>query len=905
MISLRPTRAGATSGTPTARLAVAVPLLAALVAVTAALPPATAAEATAQPEADTSRWLPLGSFRGTASSDLAQEAKNYLFGVEQDGDLYRDLGNLSLGLGYSSDDFNLKWDNSFLRQVEPWHQELPLGETLTAGDLSSFVDVQGTISRVRLSYGVPTDLTGDFGVGVNAERGWTLTLARARKPLVFGERPLEEVLAERDVDHLRELIQRPPWRERDLIDLTAVGVANLARRIAQGVSTSADTERGTIFYENAADPIRLMTDVGIPLPFGMFTAGDPRMAVGDRARQITFVSLSPITGGIGEFGLAFGYEAFSRFLRETTIVKEADNHVLVSVRHARMRGHELTPLRFRPEVRLLSIIGLGYTFFDSFLSRGGTASSGLAYRIDLSDPQGRRAFEALLDEGIDIRYRPLQVAADRGEGAELLAQEVRRGSRRGRVLRIRLFSPFSFLDTKTAFSDEVRVGEVEFREMGVARIRRLRKRIGRNRDWQKQFLVSSQGSLGADGEAPAGGGPPIAVTLLTGFRNQRADGVEVRRQANLLIHSLGAHPVLEALAAVDEDEQSDFFASLRVSLGREQLIPLRDVEENRVWTELAEILLGPDHAGAWATAAERSLWKKRRHRRSYGELLADDLASLPQPRPKRLSMKDRFRLARKTVTRFEGLRRLLRELDCLSCLSRAFDRERDIVLLQMLVYRLASELVPVQPGYDLEIFGGDLLSPVTLTNGIRHGFETGVRSFEEVAGYDASVFETGTEQAIRRVDQSQSVWGGAKTLVRGADARLRAADLLLYAESAAPGARPECLLRLYSDFRFAPELALRVDIRRSKTVTADISEATHLIPFGEPDEVFETPFATARYYYDLPLVPSNDLLEGEDYTLLLRALNPDGRPVSEEQQLRFTWPEAEELEALRASRNPS
>ena len=210
-----------------------------------------------------------------------------------------------------------------------------------------------------------------------------------------------------------------------------------------------------------------------------------------------------------------------------------------------------------------------------------------------------------------------------------------------------------------------------------------------------------------------------------------------------------------------------------------------------------------------------------------------------------------------------------------------------------------------RPGYDLEIFGGDMLSPVTLSNGIHYEFRTGVRSFEEVAGYEALEVETGTEEAVRRVDQSQSVWGGAKTLIRGADARLRAADLFLDVDSAPAGSQPECRLRLYSDFRFSPELALRVDIRRSRAVAADIAEATHLIPFGEPAGVLETPFSTARYYYDLSLIPSHELLEGEGYTLLLRALNPDGLPVSEEQQLRFTWPEPEELEAWRASREPS
>ena len=131
-------------------------------------------------------------------------------------------------------------------------------------------------------------------------------------------------------------------------------------------------------------------------------------------------------------------------------------------------------------------------------------------------------------------------------------------------------------------------------------------------------------------------------------------------------------------------------------------------------------------------------------------------------------------------------------------------------------------------------------------------------------------------------------------IIRESDARLRAADLYLNVDPEMPDAAPIWKLRVFSDYRFSSELALRVDLRRSKIVTADPTQAVYLLPFGEPAGTIETPFADARFFYDVPL-PSADGLEtlesGKSYTLLLRALNPEGRPVSEEQQLRFTWPE--------------
>jgi len=756
---------------------------------------------------------------------------------------------------------------------------------------------------------VPESLTGSYGLGIKAERGWSLTVARARQPLVFGERPLDEVLAERDTDDLRQLIERPPRADQSLVDLSASGVAAIARWIIQGLSKTADTEVSTIFFDSAADPITLFLDVGIPIPAEMFTAADPRLSVGDRVRQITFVGVSPVDARVGELGFRFRYERFARYLRETTIIKATGNQVLVSLRHVLLKGRELVPLKLRPELRLLGILKLGHTFFEQRFTRGGTASSVQVYRIDLSHPEGRNALEALLGEGTDVRYRPLRVAAERGQGAELLGQERRRGDRRLHKLRMDLFSFLRFDDRKTIFSERVKAGNLEFEETGVARLRNLRTRIGRNRDWKKKFLVSAQGNRRIEGKEA--NGPPreaaFAVNLLTEFRSVQADTAEVRRQVALLEHALGHHPIFDLLTALDDTKHDDFFASLSISLGAEHLAYFESVSEQRIWEEMAEMLLGVAHTNAWATPQARQGWIRRGRRRAYETTIGKDLTSRPQPFRKRWGLKYRYRLARRVVKEFAQVQELIRTGICLPCLSAAFDKQKDFALLQVLFYRLASDPGMAEPGYHLEIFGGPMLSPVTLSNGVRYAFDTAGLRVAEILGETApSDDETGTEETLRRISDSLSVWGGAKNLVDEAKSRLRAGEVYYDVAPLPPTsvARATCeaprwKLRLWSDLRFSPELALRIDLRDSRAFRADLVRETFLLPLSEPAGISETPFATARFYYDVTLPPIEGLEGDASYTLLLRILNPDGQPVSEEQQLRFRWPTAEELITLR------
>ena len=59
---------------------------------------------------------------------------------------------------------------------------------------------------------------------------------------------------------------------------------------------------------------------------------------------------------------------------------------------------------------------------------------------------------------------------------------------------------------------------------------------------------------------------------------------------------------------------------------------------------------------------------------------------------------------------------------------------------------------------------------------------------------------------------------------------------------------------------------------------------------GEPLAALGTPLQRARYFYDVPLPWPMGVSSKESYTLLLRVLNSDGFPVSEEQEVRMRLP---------------
>jgi hypothetical protein len=847
-------------------------------------------------------WERIGGFSGAAGTNLLGRVNDLLFEQEATGSLYRDLGDVSLGLSWDPDAGEIRWDNSFYRRVLPLHREVEPGGLVTGEDLSSYLDIKTLISRGRARWDAITPLLGDEGaIGMQVEGGVSLSLGRIHPALNLGDRTLEEALSdpERDIEKLTQ--EWPEGRSKSLLRMATEGAAGLTQWIADAIGRrTVDTERAAIFYESYGDTVSLFIDVGLPVEAEPFTEGDPRLGPGDFVRQVTFVGLSPIGVGIEAYGVGAGYQHFYRYLRETTIVKEAGGTVLVQVRTGMAKGDETTPLKFRPEIRILGVLTLGYTFFEQVYTIGTSDSYETVFRIDLSDPRGMQVFRAILGDSGRPRMRPLAEAAVERDGAERLAAEVRRGRNRSALRRFRCFSLFNYRRWRVASSDVIETEDELLQEDVLANIWSTRKQLGRDTNRSRQLLIRALSNVSEDAEtrATTEEGDVALVTLITGVRDEFADGTEVSRSARVLRRTLDwdDHPLLDELAEADPELNTRLAMNVRLSLGEEHIDRIADATEDEVWTELAGILLGDSRRDAWGTAQAREEWKRavktsRSNPGESSELVAGDAINT---RPKPMSAKARYRLARRSVKNFGRLQKLIREGDCLSCLTRAFKKWENATMMQVLLSHIGTRLGGSAIAYQYEVFIDEMLRPATVANDVELDLpvrrEISDTMRDAVVGERVHALEG--EAAAQDLTLRRAGWQGDRFL-EPAPSRLSGGEVLLNtgAEAAASERVLPCLmLRLYSDVRFGEGLSLRVDLGDFGAIKADVPLGHTRFAMGEPTEVIETPFLSARFSYDIPLPTSELLKEGEKYTLLLRMLNADGLAVSEEQQVKLEWP---------------
>lgn len=234
--------------------------------------------------------------------------------------------------------------------------------------------------------------------------------------------------------------------------------------------------------------------------------------------------------------------------------------------------------------------------------------------------------------------------------------------------------------------------------------------------------------------------------------------------------------------------------------------------------------------------------------------------------PQTRGSRELFIMASRAVRRFKGLQRQIREGDCMGCMAGVLAKASDVVLLQALMVRFAGGVDSGEVGIRAEVFSEDMPAPAVVSNGVSYTYrhQRGGEVLEDVEN------------------------------LRSSTPRLRGGSVLLNAAaddgaSNAGSVEPCWKLRLYSDFRFAPQMPLRVYLREVRAATdREIQIAT--LDLGEPRPVPQGPFMLARYYYDVRLPWSGRLEADRPYSMLLRVLNSQEIPVSEEQEIRLELP---------------
>lgn len=872
----------------------------------------------------------VGTFKGAANPGLFGRLANYLHEYESDESLFRDFGDLGIGIGGDIGGVDIDWDLNFRHRIVSSHEAIPPGETITGDDISLLRRVGTSRTRLRVNWEyIPEVFTDDDGVSIQVEGGYSVSMSRAQAPTQHDLAPLEGLILEPASQEYANFKQEHEvsMQEHGVVYVTAGSAAAVVDSMAGYIGNKfADTERAALYWDKYSEPLMLFPKSGLPLKMRVFLGDDPTLAVGDKLTFTSFMAVSPLVLGLNQYGARVGFRYFWRFLRETTVKKDKDSFVEVRVRDWRGRGGELTPFKYRPEVRLW-IITLGYTFFETVRDDFRERTSDVVYRIDLKTESGMEFFKWLIKESGKITTKPEKPEDEGWEGVEVLTSELSRGKNRDFRIRANFFSWFRYRNNKIGTTRRILLQDAELNEAIRARTREYYSKFGRTKDVRNRSVVIAQSDvrwLESLEQEQRPEDEKIAVIFSTNYSNRWARQGDVRALASGIEKILGMnepHPVLEEFKNFETEDRTRLTVYLDVSLGPDQIARATKVSQDEIWRAMGELLLGSEFADAWSTEGKRYYWEPGAPSyrsvdpqvasiaRHYDVLRGFEGRPLKRSRifnPAEYSSRDLYRIATKSVKKLQKLSELfLENPNCLRCLVEGYSTGKDIYLIQGLVVRFAGGVETGGVGYDFRILVGNMVRPAGDTNGVEHGYQL-------PRGGDILRTAEQTWESPPRMRAGQVLLN-----VSGADREMEEGE-------------PCGIVRLFSDHYFADDVGLRLVWRRARRL-ADRSLRVDFATLGEPKDFTEAeaekgfidystfgseralasefstfddrtlqmeygshPFAgrfeQARYFYDIYLPEFNYQPTKKGFTILLRLLNADGFPVSEEQEILMKAP---------------
>ncbi|HEV7672010.1 MAG TPA: hypothetical protein VGS22_26110 [Thermoanaerobaculia bacterium] len=837
-----------------------------------ACPPGTIAQE--DEPAPQANWRRIGSFTGAPVEGAGEFFDNELFREARSGDLFQELGDFDVSFGQTWSATSVDAAITYSRRVLDKHRELAPGSMVGDGDLSWFQTVNSARAKTSLDVDYLPDSSATIGVGLHAESGFVLTAAETQPPRKLGPEFSRTVSRENLRAELAGYWDKKDARFRKRIlprlGRTLLGLLDaLASEINLGFE---DTEKGALYFEGFVEPMTLWVDLGFPLKTELFTSADQRLQPGDGATYTAFVGISPLRLSAHELGMRASFEYFYRLIRETTVIEQADDHVLVRVRTIAAKGREITPIKIRPEVRL-GPLRYGYTFLQDRRDSGGFRVADLVYRFDLGTPEGRAALDDLLGAKNRVRLKTAIEAAAEGRGVEVLSAELRKGDRRDFNLLARFPSWFRTKRQSLAVVQDVRIGDANVREATQGQRGSLKVRnLGVRRDQGSSSVLTLQATPPQGKEAAQ----PRAIEVRTTMSDRRA-GVIPRRQIASLWRTLPGNP--EPPPELFGTEALGVVASFTAGARGEALARLLAMHSDEIWRTVGQAVLGAAEGDSWSTFERRALWKTQHDRTDR----------------RRLASAERF------VAWFDDLRyRTVRgEIDGRGWTRNALHREDFPILGRLILAAGVSSPTGTAEGGSVsaEIWTEEMPRPLRFARGRSPISRLGSLAAEPEAAPVGTVVPGPTNGSPQRLEGS-TVETAAQA--RDIDSLRSSAPRLLAGRMFVVEPSPQApviqvptrfFLSLFSDLRFAPDHRVRIELRRSR-IRADLPLAVVGLPAGEAQPVPEGPFAIAKFRYDLRLPQSlaSRIDDRHPYSVYVRVVNAEGLPLTEEEPLHFRLP---------------
>lgn len=803
----------------------------------------------------------IGTFRGAPSDDFGDAFENEVFREARTGELFQELGDIEIGVGGSWKRASLDATLAFSRRVLMRQKELPDGSTIGDDAISGFRTLNQATAKTELPLRYLSEHAAPFHVGLRATSGFVLSVAETQ-PV----RPLPRRLeGPRRAVNLRDEVSGY-WHSRDArfrrhifprLGRTIVALVGALSNLLE--RNFEDTERGAVYFEGMVEPLTMHAELGFPLRPELFTAVDTRLSPGDGATYTTFIGLSPFEASVRVPAARASLEYFLRLIRETTVIELPGDKVLVRTRTLVSRGEDLTPLKIRPEIRLL-LLRYGYTFFHDRRQHSNFRTAEVIYRFDLADPTGRAAFAAFLGADQRVRLRPALDAATRHDGVEMLLASTREGKRNDLSRQARFPSWFRSKTQDLSVDERLEIAGLKLLQASRGSSRSLRTslpftRRGR-RDRSQTSVIELQAKPKPDEQVEG----ERAFEVRSTYRN-RAGAPDTARRFGRLLQALPdarIDPAVIAQLTEVSKEPRGLVAALRVAISGADFERFLGLGEPALWRAVTTILLGAERAEEWLTAGQRAAFRKageRRERKALRE--AEDFVEH--------CARMRQRLGTSRVTRPDWFR--------------GSASASEITLLQATMLAAARDLGE-RPYYRIEIWSDGRPRPWIWSSG-RSPLNR--PAGWTVSGTNNSAPLPGVADIAGLLPGEAGGAIGVADNIRSSPTRLLAG--VLYRSETSP---VTYRLSLFSDLKFQPQQRLRFEVRRSR-IRSDIPLGLDTVPLPDPVPVPQGPFAVSLYRYDLDLPDRTlaGLAADQSYSLSLRVINPQSMPLTEQQLLRF------------------
>jgi hypothetical protein len=803
----------------------------------------------------------VGTFRGAPSDDFGDAFENEIFREARTGELFQELGDIEIGLGGSWKRASLDATLAFSRRVLMRQRELPDGSTIGDDATSGFRTLNQATAKSELPLRYLSEHSEPFHIGLRATSGFVLSVAETQ-PV----RPLpNQLVGPPHAVNLRDELSGY-WHSRDVrfrrnifprVGRTIVALVGALSSLLE--RNFEDTERGSVYFEGMVEPLTLHAELGFPLRPELFTSADTRLSPGDGASYTTFIGLSPFEASVRFPAARASLEYFLRMIRETTVIELPGDKVLVRTRTQVSRGEDLTPLKIRPEIRLL-LLRYGYTFFHDRRQHSHFRTNEVIYRFDLADPTGRVAFAAFLGADQRVRLRPALDAASRHDGVEMLLASTREGKRNDLSRQARFPSWFRSKNQDLSVDERLEIAGRKLLQASRGSSRSLRvswpfTRRGR-RDRSQTSVIELQAKPRPDERVEG----DRAFEVRSTYRNRAGAPDTARRFGRLLQKLPDARiepEVIAQLAGVSKESRG-LVAALRVAISGPAFERFLAFGEPALWRTVTALLLGEERAGEWQTAGQRALFRKAGERRERKALREAESFVEHCAR-----MRERLSTAR--VTRPDWFR--------------GSASASEITLLQAAMLAAAKDLGE-RPYYRIEIWSDGRPRPWTWSSG-RSPFNRPAGWTLSGASNSAPLPGVADISGLLPGEAGGAI--GVADNIRSSPTRLLAG--VLYRSEASP---VTYRLSLFSNLKFQGQQRLRFEVRRSR-IRADIPLGLDTVPLPEPVPVPQGPFAVSLFRYDLDLPSSTlaGLTADQSYSLSLRVINPQSMPLTEQQLLRF------------------